>query len=334
MSAKQAFSRAAIFHPPDSSRNAPRGAGCNGAAAVKEPAGSYPIEKLTHWSVPRICNREAIIMRFLLWALATMAAPLLSIGAALAQTGLAPQAIPQVGSRPAESTWRISLGAGTFFGPDYPGSNDWRARFILAPDIRYGDNTFFLSFRDGVGATLLRSNGFTAGPVARLRFGRDQDDNQALRGLGDIDPSGEAGAFVSFSDGPWRAQAELRQGFGGHSGLVADARIDRVFSVRPDLILSTGPRVSWGSRDFAETYYGITTDQAARSGYQRFSPDNYWFAGVAGGATWLINQRWAASLFGEVGQILGKSADSPLVDQRGSATQGVVGLALTWRLTQ
>lgn len=271
-------------------------------------------------------------MRFPLRLTALMAAMLLTIGTALAQTGLAPQALPGVGPRPAESGWRISLGAGTLFGPDYPGSNDRKARFVVAPDIRYGDNTFFLSFRDGLGLTLLRSNGLTAGPVARLRFGRDQDDNAALRGLGDIDPSGEVGAFVGFSEGPWRAQAELRQGFGGHSGVVAEARIDRLFRVRPNVILSAGPRLSWGSRDFAETYYGISDDQAARSSYQRFSPDNYWFAGVAAGATWLITDRWAASVFGEAGQILGQSADSPLVDLRGSATQGVVGLVLAWRL--
>ena len=257
---------------------------------------------------------------------------------AAAQTGLAPQPIPPAPAAARDTGWRISLGAGTFYGPDYPGSKNYRARFVAAPDIRYGDNTFFLSFRDGIGATLFRGNGFTAGPVARLRFGRDQDDNAALRGLGDIDPSGEAGAFIGYSDGLWRAQVELRQGFGGHTGLVADARADRVFRVRPDLFLSVGPRVSWGSRDFAETYYGVSNTQAARSGYQPFAPDAYWFAGVAGGATFLASDRWTIGVFGEVGQILGQSADSPIVDGRGgngrgNATQGSVGLVASWRLT-
>jgi outer membrane protein len=269
-------------------------------------------------------------MRLVLRPLLALAALLATTGASLAQTGLAPQALPQV-TAPDRAGWRLSLGAGAFFGPDYPGSNDWKTRFVVAPDIRYGDDTFFLSIRDGVGATLLRNGAVSAGPLVRLRFGRDQDDNSALRGLGDIDASGEAGVFVRYADGTWVARGEVRQGFGGHSGVLADASLDRVFRPRPDLILTTGPRVNWGSRDFADTYFGITPDQAARSGYQTYRADDYWLVGMAASATYIVNQRMAASLFGEVGQILGSSADSPLVDQRGSATQGVVGLVLSWR---
>lgn len=248
---------------------------------------------------------------------------------ALAQTGLAPQAAPAVGA-PRLDSWRIGLGAGVLFAPDYLGSNDWRASPVMAPEIRSPQDRFFLSFRDGLGTTLLRDGGFTAGLLLRPRFGRDQDDNDALRGMGDIRLAGEAGGFLSYADRDWLVRGELRQGFGGHSGVMADARVDRVFRLRPDLLLSTGPRVSWGSGDFAETYFGVDTDQSRRSGYRVFRPGDYWFAGVAAGTTWLISDRWTGVAFGEVGRILGDAADSPLVD-RGSATQGVVGLTLVYR---
>lgn len=250
-------------------------------------------------------------------------------GPALAQTGLAPQAAPAIGAPPGES-WRVAVGAGMLLTPDYLGSNDWTVRPLASVDIRSPRDGIFISFRDGVGATLLRDGSFTAGVLVRPRFGRDQDDNDALRGLGDVDIAGEAGGFVSYSDGTYLARAELRQGFGGHSGLLADARLDRIFRARPDLILSAGPRLSWGSRDFAETYFGVNETQSRRSGYAVFKPEEYWFAGVAAGATWVISDRWAAIGFGEVGRILGAAADSPLVD-RGTPTQAVVGLTLTYR---
>ena len=260
---------------------------------------------------------------------AALLLPCLFAAPALAQTGLAPQAAPAIGAAPGE-TWRVAVGAGLLLTPDYLGSNDWTVRPLAAFDIRAPQDAVFISFRDGAGATLLRSGPVTAGVLVRPRFGRDQDDNEALRGMGDVDFAGEAGAFVSYADGTYLARAELRQGFGGHSGVLADARIDRIFRARPDLIVSTGPRISWGSRDFAETYFGVNQVQSQRSGYAVFKPEDYWFAGIAAGVTWVLSDRWAVIGFGEVGRIFGAAADSPLVE-RGAATQAVAGLTLTYR---
>lgn len=247
----------------------------------------------------------------------------------LARTDLTPQALP-----PAPvpgSDWRVSVGAGAVLAPDYLGSDSHTLSPLLGPDIRWREDTLFLSLRDGLGATILRHGPFSMGAVLRPRFGRDQDDNDALRGMGDIRPAGEGGAFLRYADPNWRGSLELRQGFGGHSGLVADARLDRVLHLRPDLILSAGPRLSWGSEDFAETYFGVDAEQSRRSGYQRFAPRDYWFAGVAASVTMRLDTRWSVTAFGEAGQIFGDAADSPLVDGRGSATQALFGLTLNWQ---
>ncbi len=255
--------------------------------------------------------------------------PCLAAAPAAAQTGLAPQAAPALGA-PGFDRWRVAIGAGALLTPDYLGSSSYMVRPLLAPEVRAPFDTFFLSFRDGLGVTPLREGPFSAGLVLRPRFGRDQDDNAALRGMGDIRLAGEAGAFVSYSDGSWLARGELRQGFGGHSGVLADARVDRVFRVHESVILSAGPRLAWGSGDFAQTYFGVTDDQSARSGYAPFRPRDHWVAAVAAGATWLVADRWTVIVFGEVGRILGDSADSPLVEN-GSTTQGVLGVTLAYR---
>lgn len=267
-------------------------------------------------------------MRRLLRGLAAIL-PILLAAPAAAQTGLAPQAAPALGA-PGFDRWRVAIGAGLLFTPDYLGSNDWRVTPVIAPEIRAPFDTFFLSFRDGLGATVLRQGPLSAGLVLRPRFGRDQDDNDALRGMGDIRISGEAGAFLAYSDRTWLLRGEVRQGFGGHSGVLADARLDRVFRVNDSVILSAGPRLSWGSRDFAETFFGVDPEQSRRSGYGAFRPRDYWFAGLAAGATWLATDRWTVIAFGEVGRILGDAADSPLV-ARGSETQGIVGITFAYR---
>jgi outer membrane scaffolding protein for murein synthesis (MipA/OmpV family) len=255
--------------------------------------------------------------------------PILATTPALAQTSLAPQAAPALGA-PGFDQWRVGIGFGALLTPDYLGSNDLMVRPLFAPEVRAPFDTVFLSFRDGLGATVFREGPFSAGVVLRPRFGRDQDDNDALRGMGDIRLSGEGGGFVSYSDGTWLARGEVRYGFGGYSGMVADARLDRVWRVHPQVILSAGPRLSWGGSGFAETFFGVDPDQSQRSGYAVFRPDNYWFGALAGGATWLIDQRWSMIVFGEVGRIFGQAADSPLVD-RGSATQGVLGVTMAYR---
>jgi outer membrane protein len=254
---------------------------------------------------------------------------LLAAWPALAQTNLAPQAAPALGA-PGFDRWRVGLGAGLLYSPDYLGSNDWRAMPLIAPEIRAPFDRAYLSFRDGLGATVLREGPLSFGLVLRPRFGRDQDDNPALAGMGDIRISGEAGGYVAYLDREWLIRGEVRQGFGGYSGVVADARLDRVFRPRPDLILSAGPRLSWGNSGFAETFFGVDPSQTQRSGYPVFTPNDYWFAALAGGATWVVNERWSVIAFGEVGRILGDAADSPLVE-RGSATQGIVGLTVAYR---
>ncbi|MGK7869871.1 MipA/OmpV family protein [Falsiroseomonas sp. E2-1-a20] len=248
------------------------------------------------------------------------------------QSDLTPQVLPPAPAPAGE--WRVSIGAGALLSPDYLGSDRYSFSPLLSPDIRWREDTLFLSLRDGLGATLLRHGNVSMGLVLRPRFGRDQDDNDALRGMGDVRAAGEGGAFLRYADPNWRGSLELRQGFGGHSGLVADARLDRVLRLRPDIILAAGPRLSWGSEDFAETYFGVDAEQARRTGYARFAPQDYWFAGVAASLTLVLDSSWSVTAFGEVGRILGDAADSPLVDGRGNATQGVLGLAVGWQFTR
>lgn len=107
----------------------------------------------------------------------------------------------------ARSDWDIRLGAGALFRPDYEGSDDYEIAPLPMVSISYKDLVFLRN-------TTLGANAFTwqgprptdklqIGPLLRYQLGRDEGDNNALRGMGDIDAGAELGAFVTYSTGPW-----------------------------------------------------------------------------------------------------------------------------------
>src|SRR5690606_36465143 len=138
---------------------------------------------------------------------------------------------------------------------------------------RYRDR-LFLSTRDGLGANQLDSGSrLRAGPVLKYRHRRDQDDNRALQGLGNVDAAGEAGGFVHYDLRPFSAGAEVRQGFGGHEGVVGDFFLAWSGLLGERTRISAGPSVTLASSDFTESYFSINSAQAARSGYSPYNAD-------------------------------------------------------------
>lgn len=227
-----------------------------------------------------------------------------------------------------EDDWHVMLGAGGLYAPDYLGSDDYELLPLPLFDIRYRDR-LFLSSRDGLGANLLPSGSLRAGPVLKYRHRRDQDDNRALRGLGNVDAAGEAGAFVHYDLRPFSMGAEIRQGFGGHDGVVSDFFVAWSTLLGERTQLTLGPSATIASSDFTETYFSINGAQAARSGYQPHNADGAFLSyGLNATVTYQLSEGWALGGYAGVGRIEGDAADSPIVDQAGSATQARVGVSL------
>lgn len=266
-------------------------------------------------------------------------AALLAIGVgALAPVAATAQSVLERGEtvplpqRPA-AAWSLNVGALAGLRPDYEGSNDYS--FLGAPllELRYGGDRFFVSTRDGIGATVLRFGGFTAGPLVRYRFGRDQDDNDALRGLGDVGGTVEAGGFLRFQEGGWVAVINAAQGIngGGHRGATVFASLGYGGRLAPRWLFSLGPSVTWASDNYMQSFFGITPAQSARSVYAPYNARaGIKDVGFGGTLTWRVTDQAALTAIAEVKELLGDAADSPLVD-RGSATQGIVGLTVAYR---
>jgi outer membrane protein len=229
--------------------------------------------------------------------------------------------------------WTITLGAEGRVMPSYSGSDNYVLRPIPLFDIRRADYPRqFQSTRDGASIGILESGRFRAGATFKVLFPRDQDDDRNLRGLGDVGWTLEAGAFAEFWPLQWlRTRGEIRQGFGGHHGIVSDLSADVVVPVAPKLTLSGGPRLSLATDKALNPYFGVTPTQSLNSGlpvYDASSGVRSW--GVGGLARYEWSPRWATHMFVEYERLVGSPAESPLVAMRGSPNQIQLGAGVTY----
>lgn len=225
------------------------------------------------------------------------------------------------------------LGVG--LGPDYLGSDDYRAypsgaiaisRRGAAP-VPYGPPD------DGLSLGLLGTGAWTVGLVGRWRSSRDSDND--LAGFDDIDGTVEAGAFANWWPADWfRLRAEARRGFGGHESWVGDLSADAV--LRPNRwVLTAGPRLGWGDSSFTRTYFTVDSNEAVRSPFaiQPFAADDTsWFPGALASAEYRVTRNWSLQVVGGYRRITGDAADSPIVSKLGSRDQFSASLSVHYEL--
>jgi outer membrane scaffolding protein for murein synthesis (MipA/OmpV family) len=226
--------------------------------------------------------------------------------------------------------WTVTIGALGAVRPAYEGSDAYVGSAFPVFDLRYRDIAF-ASVRDGIGVNILREDWVTLAPVLRYRVGRDQDDNRALYGMGDIEGTFEAGVLAVFGTGPVRLRLEAAQGLngGGSEGLQARADLTYGASLGSRLFVAGGPNVTYGDRSFNQTYFGVSPQQSARSGYPQFAAGaGFNSVGLSATANYRLWRGFSLTATGEVKQLLYDTADSPIVREQ---TQAFFGLALAWR---
>ncbi|MCX7284220.1 MAG: MipA/OmpV family protein [Novosphingobium sp.] len=264
-------------------------------------------------------------------------APALPAGAPAA-TGARPAGPPMQ-----PQGWTMTVGVAPVFGMAWQGSKD--TALSIFPDLRVNyKDTLFLSVPDGLGWNAVNADGWKAGPLVKLRFGRNESNggspfqiaggSDALIGMGDIGVGGEAGGFVEKRFGAkkqWRARAEVRQGFGAHQGVVGD--VQAAYSGRTGKVLySVGPRATFASADFMQTYFGVDAGQSARTGLAVSRPDGGLVSyGMGANLIRPLDRRRVVTLFAGVDRLGGEPAGSALIRERGQRTQFTVGLGYGFR---
>jgi MipA family protein len=231
-------------------------------------------------------------------------------------------------------TITIGLGAQTY--AKYPGSDSYGINPLpIFGFRRQGSPLPFKAPDDGIGFGFLgRDSIVDFGPALRFQNKREQDDVGAA--VGDVGFTVEAGGFVSINPSRnFRVRAEVRQGIGGHRGLVGDLGADLVLRDRDTYIFSIGPRVRWGDSDFQRAYFGVTPVVTGNTGLATFTPSSGIYAiGATAGLTYKIGRNWGVQGYVGYDRLVRDAADSPIVRAFGSRDQfsGGAGLFLEFNV--
>ena len=236
-------------------------------------------------------------------------------------------------SQPATNAWTVMLGIEGRLEPVFPGSGNYEVLpYPVFKIRRAGPPEQFSAPRDSVAISLYDLSYFRVGAVGQVRRARNQSDDPALNGLGNVPWAGEIGGFAEYWWARWlRGRAEVRQGFGGHHGIVSDLMVDGVIPVTGQLTFSGGPRMTLATAAANDPYYSITPFQSYLSGlpvYNAKGGVQSVGAGVQARYRW--NQVWATYAFMEYQHLTSGAGNSPLVEQRGSPDQFWVGIGTSY----
>lgn len=245
---------------------------------------------------------------------------------------LTPASPPPAATNPPPQ-WTVEFGGDVRTLPHYQGSDVYGIYPVPFLDVRpAGTAPRFHAPRDGFGYALYDTDTLKAGPVAQIELGRQVKHNPALEGLGNVGATLEAGGFVEYWPTSWlRARLEVRQGIGGHHGIVSDGSVDFVVPVGPQWTLSGGPRLTVATKDANEPYFGINAVQSVASGLPTYDPGSgIRSVGLGAQAIYRWTPRWSTYGFVEYSRLSDGVANSPIVAIRGEPDQAMFGLGATY----
>lgn len=221
----------------------------------------------------------------------------------------------------------LEVGGGAQLRPAYEGASDYEASPWPIVKLHY----LWLPGFGVVKSEKERAEGFTIGPSFRYVSERDSADHAALTGLDNVDAAFELGGRIAYTFGFLRVHANLRQGFGGHDGLVGEAGLDLVAFPDSRTEIGVGPRLSYADADYMRTYFGVTPAESVTSGLAAFDPGG----GIKGAgaefvARYALTPVWALSGSFSWERFVGDAADSPIV-QTGDIDQFTARLGVSYR---
>ena len=256
-------------------------------------------------------------------AVLAVLAALLGVTAARAQEPEGPAVLPEASKF--EGVYGLTLG----YRPEYSGSSKQVVKLTPGLFIRYGRFTLsnvsgFVTRRAddvvrGLGVDLLSSDRVRVSLALRYDGGRAEATSTALKGQGDIKPTVRTRAAVSWKyDGPWRLGASWSvDALGRGGGNFGDVSVGWEHPFEHGSVLSLGTSLSLAGDRYMQSYYGISPEQAARSGRAPYTPD----AGLRDLSVYANLRRdlgpdWTVLAGASATHLLGSAAASPLTASR------------------
>ncbi|WP_178392258.1 MipA/OmpV family protein [Burkholderia sp. SRS-W-2-2016] len=263
-----------------------------------------------------------------LFALAAMADDTLGLSEGLYSVG-APEVTQGTGV--STSPWRFAVGAGVVNMPKYPGASGTKWEVVPAVSVNY--DRFFLGANPdaasvlALGAYLYRDSNWRVGAAITYDFiePRSESDDARLHGLGDVKRTAHAELFGVYTYQFITARASVLTDIAGNDrGTVATFDLLGRYEPIPQLTLSAGPGLTWGSSKYNETYFGVTPEQSARSGLPTYSAGS----GLSQvrfsiNGAYRIAARWNVGASVSFAWLQGDASDSPITQKTSQITYGL-----------
>jgi outer membrane protein len=266
-----------------------------------------------------------IALRCSIYAIAAAALQLAALAPARADQAPPPTA-NAVDEPPPRGDWDITLGLTVLDGEKFPGSSQRRLHIYPLGEIVYKDTLFFqgepipgATIR-GLGAYLFKNQHWAVSASLAPDFTeRRERDDVRLRGLGDVATTMRAALAASYSRDWWRISAAITQDLSSKKKEGAKGGFDFVatYHATERMTLEAGPGVTIANTENTRTFFGVTPQQSARSGYAVYDPSgglqNIRFSA---GMNYRIGSGWFAGAFASESKLEGDAAKSPFVEKK------------------
>jgi outer membrane protein len=276
-----------------------------------------------------------------------LSAGLLASGTALAQT-------PTLNLMP-DGSRDMYVGLGVQSAPRYEGTGSRRVSALPVLQVQWSNGIFVSGMSAGM--HLSSSPTVEYGPLLAIQPGRDESGaglgpdgvgsstvaplapvqrtiimNGRLAGMDEIGARLQAGAFYNTYLNPqWRLTSSLLFGAGReHDGARLDLGVQRLaFATGERHRVSLSAGVGFVNRQYNESYFGVTMEEASRSRFRAYAPGGG-LQDVHVGArwNWTLSPSWMLTSNLQAKRLLGDAGKSPLTER---STNLTVSTAIAYR---
>ncbi|MFD3247921.1 MipA/OmpV family protein [Rahnella aquatilis] len=240
---------------------------------------------------------------------------------------LALLATPTLAAEPQQGN-ALTLGGGVDVTPLYSGSDENRVTTALVLDYSM-HNGFFVSTTRGIGYG--NSTGkLDYSTALSYRAGRKDHDvdsdsmsdgSDDLRGMGDIKGSAIGALGLGYKVTDWlhlQLQAEVPFSQRDNGAALHFSIISPLYSSSENTV-TMALTSSWGTGNYMQTYYGVSSSQSAASGFTQYDAGSGIYA-YSMNMDWThkFNQDWSVVAATGFTQLAGDARNSPIVQRKAS----------------
>jgi outer membrane protein len=232
-------------------------------------------------------------------------------------------------SKKSDSKLQVTFGIGIGAGPKFKGSNEYAVMPVPVVSMRYG--TFFISPMNGIGADIQRG-GLVFSPAINFRPERNIKSDGSLEDR----TSGlhlAGGGRVAWNAEDFALSAQLTQGLSQkNKGWAYDLEAGYSRPLSRKWSYTAKISATYADREYNQTYFGITSEESLRTGYEAYhAGTGFSSVGTGGSLNYVVNESAMAGIFAGYFRLVGPAADSPIT-VRGSKNQFTLAVMMLWRL--